>query len=55
MWSRCRRSADIARNVTEGPATRAGVRPTLKAVDHGKMMALDEKIAFVAVVAVKKN
>ena len=47
--------SDIARNVTEGPATRAGVRPTSKTVDHGKMMAVEEKIAVVAVVAVKKN
>ena len=47
--------AYIARNVTEGPATHAGMRSTLKTVDHGKMMAEEEKIAVVAVVAVKKN
>ena len=43
---------DIARNVTEELATRAGVWSTLKTVDHGKMMAEEEKIA---VVEVKKN
>ena len=45
----------IAGNVTEGPATHADVRSTLKTVDQGKMMAEEEKIAVVTVVAVKKK
>ena len=49
------RMPDMARNVTEELATRAGVWSTLKTVDHGRMMAEEEKIAVIAVVAVKKN
>ena len=45
----------IARNVTGRPANRAGARSTLKTVDHRKMTAGEEKIALVAVVAVKEK
>ena len=55
FFNKSRLAIFIARNVTEGPATRAGVRSTLKTVDQGTMMAEEEKIAVVAVIAVKKN
>ena len=45
----------IARNVTGRPANRAGVRSTLKTVDRQKKTVEEEKIALVAVVAVKEE
>ena len=45
----------IARNMTGRPLNRAGVRSTLKTVDRRKMTAKEEKIALVAVVAVKEE
>ena len=45
----------IARNVAGRPANRAGARSTLKTVDRRKMTAEEEKIALVAVVAVKEE
>ena len=51
----CASRGIIARNVTGRPANRAGVRSTLKTVDRQKMTAEEEKIALVAVVAVKEE
>ena len=48
-------ATSIARNVTGRPANRAGVWSTLKTVDRRKMTAEEEKIALVAVVAVKEE
>ena len=45
----------IARNVTGRQANGAGARSTLKTVDRRKMTAEEEKIALVAVVAVKEE